>query len=63
MIDSVMQSVWDAKDSIAAECDYTPSKLAEMLKASKFEKGVKTVDYHTNNRTKQSSVHEVSSRR
>jgi hypothetical protein len=53
MIDSVMKSVWDAKDSIAAECHYSPAELAEMLKASQSSRDVETVDYHVDNRTKQ----------
>ncbi len=44
--DSIIKEVWSAKDAIAASCDYSPEKLAEMLKASSFSKGVKTVDYH-----------------
>ena len=63
MIDSVMKSVWDAKDSIAKECDYSPARLAEMLKSSKFSRNVKTVDYHVNNRTKQIQRTLLSSRR
>ncbi len=44
--DSIIEGVWKAKDAIAASCDYSPEKLAEMLKKSSFSKGVKTVDFH-----------------
>jgi len=53
MIDSVMKSVWEAKDSIAAECHYSPAELAEMLKSSQSAKVGETVDYHLDNQTKQ----------
>ena len=52
MTDSVMKSLWDAKDSIAAECQYSPAKLAEMLRASQSSRAAETVDYHVENRTK-----------
>ena len=44
--DSIIKGVWDAKDAIAASCDYNPEKLAEMLRKSFLSKGVKTVDLH-----------------
>ena len=44
--DSIIKEVWNAKDAIVASCDYSPEKLAEMLKTSSFSKGFKTVDYH-----------------
>jgi len=53
MTDSVMKSVWEAKDSIAAECHYSPAELAEMLKASQSAKVAETVDYHVDKRTEQ----------
>ena len=53
MIDSVMKSVWEAKDSIAAECHYSPAELAEMLKVSQSARAAETVDYHLDNQTKQ----------
>ena len=45
--DSIIKEVWSAKDAIAASCDYSPEKLAEMLKTSSFSKGFKTVDSHS----------------
>ncbi len=41
-----MKTVWDAKDSISAECNYSPRELAEKLKLSKLSYGEKTVDLH-----------------
>lgn len=46
MTDNIIKDVWKAKDTIAAECDYNPEKLANKLKTSKYSRGEKTVDYH-----------------
>ena len=56
--DSIIKGVWNAKDAIAASCDYNPEKLAEMLKASPLSKGLKTVDYHVRRKDQNSEQRE-----
>ena len=45
-----MQDIWAAKDGIAAECGYNPSRLAKLLKEQQAVSDAIIVDYH--NRTK-----------
>jgi len=43
--DPIIEDVWRVKDAIAAACDYSPCKLAELVTDSALSCGVKTVDY------------------
>ena len=57
MPDVIMKTVWEAKDSISAECHYNPSELAKMLKASKLSYGERTIDLHKPNKANALDAH------